>query len=45
MCPSLIINKDKIEARMLQDGARRNNSLAPKGLGQEEKKAQLQALC
>ena len=23
---------------MLQDGARRNNSLAPKGLGQEEKK-------
>ena len=23
---------------MLQDGARRNNSLAPKGLGQEKKK-------
>jgi len=30
---------------MLQDGARRNNSPAPKELGQEEKKAQLQALC
>ena len=30
---------------MLQDGARRNNYPAPKGLGQEEKKAQLQALC
>ena len=30
---------------MLQDGARRNNSPAPKGLGQDEKKAQLQALC
>ena len=30
---------------MLQDGARRNNSLAPKGLGQDEKKAQLRALC
>tara|TARA_Y100000588_G_scaffold103241_1_gene112456 strand:- start:140 stop:256 length:117 start_codon:yes stop_codon:yes gene_type:complete len=37
--------KEKIEARMLQDGARRNNSPTPKELGQDEKKAQLQALC
>ena len=30
---------------MLQDGARRNNHPTPNIQGQEEKKAQLQALC